>query len=272
MSIPPPAEVRRIALGSLVLSAFILPARHLDQVVRIAGIPLAAMIGLGLATAAAESNGNRPMAWTLFAGYLLATVWLAVTTHRMVLLDAPGSPTRFDGPALRRLALFALTAAALWALFHFARIVTISASLALLGSRYVPAGETPPTPAVDPQLLIDIVDYVASAAMYLVVGRLALLLPAAALDRGARVSGVWRMTRGNAWRLAVVVGALPWALNWFLSLVELDTPMEWALMHVVVTLTVLIEVVAVSLAYRELTTGFTDSSAAPAPPPTGPRA
>jgi hypothetical protein len=263
---------QRISLGSILLQAFVLPVRNIDQVVRQTGVPLALLIGFGLASAFAAASGSRAWAWTLLVAYLLATTLLAVNTHRMVLMESPGSPLHFDAPAIRRLGLFALIGTALWMLYHYLRLIVISLTLLFTQSRYVPAGEAPPTPATDPQIFIGHVDLGVSAALFLVIGRLALLLPAAALDRRLTVPGVWRMTRGNAWRLAIVVGALPWSLDWLLGQVELANAAEWAAMQIAVALTLLVEVVAVSLAYRELAGDFMDPAAVPGQPPIDPHA
>ncbi len=195
MNEPGQGPARRIPLGSILLNAFVLPFRHIDQVVRQTGAPLALIVGFGLASAFANASGSRVLAWTLLAAYLLSTAWLAVTTHRMVLMESPGSPLRFDAPAIRRLALFALIGAALWMMYHYLRLILISLAL-LTQSRYVAAGEAPPAQAMDFQNFIDVVNLAGSAALFLLIGRLALLLPAAALDRKLGVPDVWRMTRG----------------------------------------------------------------------------
>jgi hypothetical protein len=69
---------------------------------------------------------------------------------------------------------------------------------------------------------------------------------------------------GNSWRLAVVVGLLPWLLGALTSMLTREgaSDVEWCLLQVIVSVTLVIEVVALSLAYRELT--------APEPPPMNP--
>lgn len=272
MSEPVQTVARRIALGRILLNAFVLPFRHIDQVVRQTGVPLALVIALGLASGFANASGSRAWAWALLALYLLSTAWLAVNIHRMVLMESPDSPLRFDAPAMRRLAMFALIGTAIYMLYHYLRVMLISLTLLLTMSRYVPAGETPPPPDLSTQSYIDLVDLGISAALFLAIGRLALLLPATALDRRLDVPGAWRLTRGNSWRLAIVVGALPWALNWLLSQVQLNDTSEWAVMQIAVAFTLLVEVVAISLAYRELADEVTPPASVPAPPPTDPHA
>jgi hypothetical protein len=47
----------------------------------------------------------------------------------------------------------------------------------------------------------------------LVVSRLLLVLPARAVDAPITFRNAWRMSEGNGWRLALLIGALPWFLH-----------------------------------------------------------
>jgi hypothetical protein len=253
---------RKLPLRRVLAGAFVLPARHLDQVIQQAGIPLLAVIGLSLVTAL--NGGGGVVTWALVALYLLAIAWLCLCTHRMVLLDSPDAPMRPDGPALKRLGRFALVGGAVWGVFHFVRLILIGIIMTAIGSRYVAAGEAPSS-GENVEGLVFYADLAASAVLFLLVGRLALLLPAIAVDRPFDLRSTWHATRGNSWRLAVVVGVLPWMLKLALGqLYRGSGATEWAIFQVVLAIMLVIEVVAISLAYRELL----ETPAGPAPPPT----
>ena len=73
-------------------------------------------------------------------------------------------------------------------------------------------------------------------------------------------------SRRNGWRLAIVVGVLPWCLQQLTDLMYRNgaSSMEFAILVVLAAALVIVEVVALSLSYWELTS--------PAPPPTHPPA
>ena len=98
------------------------------------------------------------------------------------------------------------------------------------------------------------------------VSRLILVLPSIAVDKGHEFKESWRSARGNAWRLAVVYGVLPWALSWLQWRLYRDgaSKLEYALLVVLGCLMAVVEIVALSLSFAALT--------APAPPPKDPPA
>jgi len=94
-----------------------------------------------------------------------------------------------------------------------------------------------------------------------VVARLSLILPAVALDQKLTLSTVWDLSEGNGWRLAVVVGGLPWLLNYLQGLAFSETDMIPAILRSVVYCTLLIvEVAALSLSYKALTPQLSEVS------------
>jgi len=225
-----------------------------------------ACIGWTLFWGYASIVGNSAANWAFSLDYIVLSSWLALTIHRMVLLEEPGSPLRLDGSALGRLGRFVLAVIVIWVIYHGARLLLLSGAVAALGAQYVPAGgarrELP--------LSLDNIDHIVSALAFLVIARFVLLFPQIAIGRPFDVGSAWNISRGNTWRLAVVVGLLPWLLERATRLLFRDnaSDFEWCLIQVLSTFAVLIEVVAVSLSHREL---FTDI-AAPAPPPTDPPA
>ena len=242
--------VRKLPLGRVLLGAFQLPWRYRSDVIRRAGIPMLACVLWTVIWSYAPIDGNRVAEWTFALIFLVLNSWLALTIHRMVLLEEPDSSLKLDVVALTRLGRFVLTVVAIWVIYHGARLLLFSGVIAVLGSQYVPAGSE----RREFPISLGIIDQFASAVCFLVVARFVLLLPQIAIGQRFDVAVAWNLSRGNTWRLAVVVGLLPWLLEratWFL-LRDNASDLEWCLLQVLVTFTVLVSVVALSLSHREL--------------------
>lgn len=97
-----------------------------------------------------------------------------------------------------------------------------------------------------------------------VAGRLSLALPAQALSRPVSLAWAWRASRGNGWRLAIVVALWPWLLNGAVEMLYRQdaTFAEWALLAMLAVVLVVFQVSALSLAYRELAARLPDDATA----------
>jgi hypothetical protein len=132
--------------------------------------------------------------------------------------------------------------------------------------RYVPTGAEPGKlpERVNLPVPFEWIVNLGRALSYWVVARVTLMLPAIAIDRKADLIAAWSASRRNGWRLAMIVGVLPWCLQRFTDLLYRDgaSIVEFGILVVLATIFVVVEVVALSLSYWELTL--------PAPPPTHP--
>jgi hypothetical protein len=223
------------------------------------------VIGCTLAWNLAAMNISKPGKWVFYGISLYATCWLAIVTHRMVLMEQPGKPTQFDKAAWKRLFIFVALVAALWVV-HVAiklGIIKLTHELVPNFGRAVPAAP----PGVRP-VSVKILDAVSTWLPFLLVGRLSLLLPAVATGGRFQPAKVWRDSAGNSWRLAVIVGVLPSLLDFLVDLLYRDgaTRFEFGMLLVLSSFCTVLGVVALSLAYRALCSEIT----APAPPPTDP--
>ena len=256
-------------MRQVIWGAFSLPWRHRREVFRATAIPLLAVIACTLVSDASDLNGSRVAALLLIALYGIATSWLAIAVHRLVLLDAPDASVRFDIPGLRRLAIFFGIVVSLWVLYQGLTLLTSSGILNIFSPpRYIPAGAEPGKVPERMNLPVSFewIVNVGRALSYWIVARVTLMLPAIAIDRKADLIAAWSASRRNGWRLAIIVGALPWCLQQLTNLLYRDgaTLVEFGILVVLATIFVVIEVVALSLSYWELTS--------PALPPTHPPA
>jgi len=258
---PPDSRPRRLPLVAVIQGAFMLPWMHRVDVLRNAGIPLAVVVVVCLCTQAFGAHGSG-WAWFLYLLTLASIAWLAITVHRLVLLDAPGSFLRFDAVAMRRFVIFLFATLVVFVAYHGLRLILFSGTLAILGTQYVPVGETRQEIPVSLATLDD----VASALSWILLGRLSMIFPALATDQKIDFVDLWRMSRGNALRLAVVAGVLPAGLSLLLGQLAMIgvTRVMLTVLALLMGLCLIVEVTALSLSYRALT--------APAPPTTDPPA
>jgi hypothetical protein len=271
-------EIRRLPLRRVILSAFALPWEHRREVFRVTAMPLLAIIACTLAGNLADFGQARPSGLALqsraavlalhllfVVGYGIATSWLAIAIHRLVLLEVPDAGARITRQDLRRLAVFFGVLAGIWVLHAVLTMLIGSGILNIFNPpRYVPTGIAPEQGLATLKLPVP-GQWIINAAAFLsywVVGRMSLMLPAIAIDRKVDLAAAWLASRSNGWRLAVVVGALPWCLGRAIDFMFRDeaTGVEVGILVVLGTVLIIVEVVALSLSYWELTT----------PPPTPP--
>ena len=251
---------RRLPLHQILVAAFTLPWRHRAAVARVVGLPLLAVIASTLFFNLGLPNSGAAR-WTLYLLYLLATSWLALSVHRLVLLESGDARARLDADGLGRLGRFVAALVVIWLVYAAIMLLVQLAALFTLAPS-IPAGQRPAAVASFPAW----VQWTASILAIWPAARLCLVLPAAAVDRSFDPRIAWRLSRGNGWRLAVIIGVLPWALKWLAHLFYRQgaTLVEFGVLLVLVASFTVFQVVALSLAYWELTQ--------PAPPPTDPLA
>jgi hypothetical protein len=204
--------------------------------------------------------------WLLWGVFAVSIAWLAIVTHRLVLTHDWKPRSTFEEFSFRRLAWF--IGALLLIGFAVIAITMIVATLAaniVIGPRYIAAGETPPPDP--PGEYFEWIKSFSTVIAYFFVGRISLLLPAIAVDRKPSLAEAWRCSRGSSWKLAIIVGALPWILEQTTIVLwrEGSSSVEIASLGILTAVFAIVGFVALSLSYYELTH-------ASAPPPTHPPA
>jgi hypothetical protein len=251
---------RRLPLRRILFGAFALSWRHRGEVARATGLPLLAVIACTLASDLAELGSRGAARWTLYFVYSIAMSWLAISVHRLILLQGPDGHRLTDAAALKRLGRFVGMFIGLY-VFYLALVMVLMNVPLLSFMRYVPAAETRPSIQVHSWYIL-----AASILALWPVARLSPIFPAIAVDHPADPITAWQTSRGNGWKLVIVVGALPWALQWIAYALYRDgaSEVEFAVLLVLVAIFTIIEIAALSLSYWELTR--------PEPPPTPPPA
>lgn len=240
--------------------ALAFPWKHPVAVLRIAAIPVLVLVASSLALEMTQLGDSEFAGWSLFFVELIASAWLAIGIHRLVLLGSRDGGWRFDAQGRKRAAVFTAFLLATWLLFgglgdllYQFGIVWLWESLPLQVAWWERMG-------VYAGVLT-----VVSIAVAWFFSRICLLFPAVAVDERAGLVTAWRLSRGNVWRLAVITSMMPVVL---LIIVELgtgrDDTLGYMLLAILQPIVLIAEVAAVSLSYAFLT--------APAPLPTDPPA
>jgi hypothetical protein len=232
----------------VVQEALTIPWRRREDFAYALPVPLALLAGLTLAWYFA-SELLRPLSgWMLFLGYCLTFAacftLFAVNCHRLVLL-AP--PRRLGAVALpawsRRESRFLFWVVTLW----IAYMATVWAALMLFAFAFSWSSTL--------ETWFDPMQFAAKLAALYVVARFSPVFPATAIDRIVDWKWAWRTSRGNGWRLVVVVMVLPWVVSQLVGFLYRDEPSapEVVLITVLGTALFALEIAALSIAYRELT-------------------
>jgi hypothetical protein len=235
-------------LGKVIAGAFLVPWWRRRAFTRALAAPCALIVAYSVvcyySTDYVMSGFPQAAMWLVWVLYYLLFTLFAVKCHRLVLLDADAVAQRWRPGWSWRETRFFLWSAAIWGL-------GLAASWLLL---LVAVNVWTWVAGISSDALRLTVHLWKIPVLY-VFGRLCMLLPAAALDRRASLKWSWNLTRGNGWRLLVVVGGLPFVLSVLVGLIYRNdaTTAEWLLLTLLAVALFAVEIAAISLSYRELT-------------------
>lgn len=248
---PDPGVPNPLPVAKILLGAVLLPWHQRARFAQAVAIPVLVQVLLMLAWQYSALSLDVYANWLLYAIHLALYILIAVRCHRLMLLDPPEKlvwelprwgwrETRFAACILGLGAVFiAITMAGGTVIGTFAATVTPSgASWSNTTVNYSP--------------------YVASILAYYPISRLSLALPAQAIDSIEGFKVLWRRSAGNSLRLCLVVGGLPLLFSYLmgLSYFSSQSPLPDIIYHVLTSIVVIVEVAALSLAYRELRKQF----------------
>jgi ABC-type Fe3+ transport system permease subunit len=243
--------------------AFRLCWKHRKPLARVIAAPLLLVAAVGLIGESGLIAHSGALQWLLVLGNLVPTAWLAVNVHRFLLSDLTTAQPEADSRNWKRLALYALALLALWLSF-FVAVPIVAPVEAAMTAMYSADNAVDLEQAMTTVLQAALLGLIVSMIAALLAGRLCLVLPAIAVDGDVRAAIY--AARGNTIRLAVIFSLLSVALPLPAQLLMSEDPgfMGAALLVLLGAVVMVVEVAALSLAYRELT--------AHAPPPTDPPA
>lgn len=255
----------RLPVLKVILGAFTLPWQHRADLMGPAALPLMAVFASLFAWRRYDFENLDLWFAVVFLASCLAMSSLAVTVHRLVLLTGDEARSAFDSQTLRRVGSYTASVIGLWMVIIVVALAVTAVAFAILGGKPIFSGtELLRTAWTQAPIGSGWVLYPAIVIGLWAAARMCLVLPAIAVKHKADFGGAWRESKGNGWRLAVVFGVLPLCLDQVPMLFVRGgaSMLESGVLAALASLLVVVEVVALSLSYRELTS--------PAPPPTHP--
>jgi hypothetical protein len=237
-----------LSVGKVVLGAFLVPWWKRRAFARALAIPLALLVTLTISWYYATDTLPDFAKWLLYLLYGVLFTLFAVRCHRLVLLDSEPLLTELKPQWSRRESRFFaqmivvwLIFVAMWWVLLFA--VSTVAVNAWEGARGEPSG------------WIRWIIFLSKIPALYVFSRLCLIFPATAIDRKPDLKWSWQLTRGNGWRLVLVVAVLPWLISQLVNLLYRGeaTVLETIVLTILGTALFAVEIAALSISYRELT-------------------
>ncbi|MEW6111392.1 MAG: hypothetical protein AB1664_04610, partial [Thermodesulfobacteriota bacterium] len=173
----------------------------------------------------------------------------AITCHRLILLGGDSVPKHGLEKWTRRETRFVG-----WTLLIYFSYMCIAfvLSIPLVGLTLFLALSGSWSPAVTKVAGGAMVVLVLSPCAY-VGARFSILLPATAVDERPNLSWAWKVSEGNGWRLVLVVGVLPVALQTGPGFLLGYSIVVDVLLHAATCVLYVVEIAALSLSYRYLT-------------------
>ena len=180
--------------------------------------------------------------WVVWSIYTAAFAIFAVACHRLILVEDQVVDVRLSFK-LRELKFVGW----LFAVYAIYFIISLVPTTVLMNSPIGGHLIESPDNFYYVQLLF------AVPATY-VLARLCLVFPATAIDRRLGLRWSWRSTRGNGWRIVIVIAIYPWVLSAVIWLVSREEAIviERVLTALMYYAALVFEVVALSLTYKAL--------------------
>lgn len=232
----------KLDLTRVIAGAFVLPWSRRGEFVRALAVPAVAIVAIKIGWWLAGEKMAGAIAWAGSMAYAILWILFGVACHRLVLLDQ----RRADIPVVpgwgRRETFFLAWTVALCVTTWIAGAI----ALMTIGTLVVNLTSVAFFESFFEKLMFVIATYV--------FARLAFVLPAAAIDARLTFPEGWRRTRGNGWRMVVVVGVLPWTFAYLSQFIEGDDPglAMGVAMTVLATVLLAVEISALSLSYKQL--------------------
>jgi hypothetical protein len=186
------------------------------------------------------------MRWVLWAASWLVVMMFVISCHRLALLEEVRQSPDLFPPISRREALFAARLMCAGVLYFAAQWVVLT-FVANLGTGPLAPGTSGWGEALWTAWIAE------GVGMY-VFARFALVFPATAIGEKTSFGEAWQSTRGNGWRMLVVVGAVPAVTSYATGWLYNNAPGIGAAIaaSAVIALFLAVEVTALSLSYKAL--------------------
>jgi hypothetical protein len=238
---------RKLNLSKVMLGAVVSAWRLRAAILRQAGLAMAAQVLIMLLWTLFAEQLPAAVGWIIYFFNLAFMLIIAVRCHRLVLakggqVEGIAMPT-LEMRELRFLVAMFTTWLPAMAVMVFASFILFNVMLNVMET------EGPARSAL--------LDWLAWIPAGYIAGRLCLKMPAAAIDRFMDIASAVDATRGNGWKMVIVVAIIPWLIAQLSGqLFSMDGgPALMLLSCIAAQLLVAVEVMALSIAYQELVEG-----------------
>ena len=237
----------RLDLGKVVAGAFLVPWWRRRAFARALVVPVLLIFAYSVAWEYLRPTVFPWLTWLVACGtYGLLFTLFAVRCHRLVLLDPQAVAREWQPRWTWRETRFFMWVAGFWLFGIVGMVVLLTVVLNAWGAI---AGHR--------SIELEWTEQAVRVALLYPFGRLCVMFPATAVERPAvpDVRWAWQLTRGNGWRLMIVVGALPWLFSLLTSAVYRSeaTTLEWVLVGLLGLALLAVQIAALSISYQELT-------------------
>lgn len=245
----------RLNVEKVAVGAFLIPWLNRRTFGRALVIPLLLLASLTLSWYYSSEHLSQAVKWGLYFLYGVLFSVIAVTCHRLVLLDFQEAASRSTMGWSSREMRFFIWMVGIWCIFAIIAISLTGLFLILLSPWIKEPNATWPQSAV----------LAAKLPAFYVCARCSMVFPAIAVDRQVNLKWAWNLSKDNGWRLVLVVTALPWLISHAVDLLYRDnaTVIETIILTFLGTAFIAVEIAAISLAYRELIKGEEDDMIEP---------
>jgi len=184
--------------------------------------------------------------------YGLCFSYLAITCHRLILIEAGDRHRTYKAKLGYRELRFLGWVVAIYTIDTILRIPVSLLIQSAGGSMFVGANGK----------LTEWAKQIASIPALYVFARLSLAFPAAAIDKHSGLRWSWLRTRGNGWRIFVVVCLFPWIFGIVLEAIarEEATVLEQVVLAIFGFLGLAVEIIALSYVYKDIAKHYVGDS------------
>lgn len=209
-------------------------------------IPILCMVALTMSWTYLMDSLSEAVSWLLYFLYVTFCAVFAVICHRLILTGT--KPAGWIPEWSWRESKFLAWLLLLLCIVLAAIFLTVSILGIFFANIFFESLDKSPNLFMQMKALFQI------PAFY-VLARVCLVLPATAIDEKTSIKLALTQSRGNGWRLAVIVGALPFSTFFLVDLLYRDgaTFFEKVILTFLEAAVSVIDVAALSIAYKEIT-------------------
>ena len=248
-SIDPANRPYRLPVGKILIGALFVCWSNRRSLVQGLLPTIALIIAVGLIWQLSGIPLSNPVSIFFVALSLLLFAKFAVICHRLVLVDFnAGSRLILPFSWSERETRFVRRMIIVYAITSIGSIIISMVPLALV------AQSLPEAQRSNPAALFPFAVLLAGIPAIYLLARMSLVFPATAVDAETGLAWAWNKSRGNGIRLAIIVGLIPWisaVLEFYLTSLVHGT-IAVLISNLVNYVLIVIEITALSLAYREL--------------------